>query len=131
MKIRISLINNPFSLCLMIATLVLLSPREVLAVEQIAGMWKHSAKPVLLRVDSVTHEMLVVEHNTNNSANGLTIIKQIEKIDNASDRWKAQMYNGYIDAFVPVELQLRTTRGYLSLFIFDSEGVEVLKVYRE
>lgn len=98
------------------------------AFDDISGLWRHSAKPVVLNLDLESGIVSVKSHNDNLEAAGLTIIRNIEKDLDAGFQWTAEMYNGYIDSYVPVKLLLKNNT---TLLVSDAQGTEVLKLYRD
>ena len=101
---------------------------SVLVAQDISGVWQHSAKPVLLNVDLASGLVKVKSHKNNKDSEGLTVIKNINKNAQHPQYWFGEMYNGYIQSYVPVELYLASTG---TLLVHDAKGLEVLKLYRQ
>jgi len=98
------------------------------AATTISGLWQHASKPALLAFNLETGLAIVKQHDENKDASGLTIIKNITEAAQQKDQWIGEMYNGYIDSYVPVIIKLS---GEETLLVYDSEGEEVLRLYRE
>ena len=98
------------------------------ALADISGVWKHAEKPALLNVDLVTGIASVKRHDNNKQAVGLTVIKDISKASDPEGQWVGQMYNGYENTYVAVNIVLADAA---TLLVYDNAGKEILKLVRQ
>lgn len=97
------------------------------AQDALSGLWQHAEKPAVLEFDLPAGLATIYEHKERQDATGLTIIKDISSYKHSAEQWTGHMYNGYIDAWVPVFLHLEEGA---RLVITDDEGNTVLTLIR-
>jgi len=101
---------------------------QVSANSHISGVWKHPEKPALIEFDLKSGLATVKQHDNNQSANGLTVIKDIKSIPETTHVWSGNMYNGYLDSYVVVTIKLIDDS---TIVVIDSKENEVLRLVRE
>ncbi len=101
---------------------------ELLAQSAIAGIWQHADKPASLTFDMQQGIATVHQHKNNPDAQGLTVIQQIKPHATIKQQWQGQMYNGYINQYVPVTLMLYSAK---KLVVQDEQAQIVLSLMRK
>ena len=112
---------------LVVCFFLLLSAFTSFSSTDIAGTWKHAEKPALLHIDLQTGLITVKSHDDNQNAAGLTVIKHLSKSTESEGVWYGEMYNGYLDKYVPVKISAPKAD---ILVIHDEKGSEVLSLLR-
>ena len=102
---------------------------QVSANSDISGVWKHPEKTSSYRVRFEKSGLATVkQHDNNQSANGLTVIKDIKSTPETTHVWSGNMYNGYLDSYVVVTIKLIDDS---TIVVIDSKENEVLRLVRE
>ncbi|MFC4701389.1 alpha/beta fold hydrolase [Glaciecola siphonariae] len=91
----------------------------------IQGKWHHATKPVVIEFDMDKNEAFVFSYD-GASSEGLNILKNIKQVPSESNQWQADMYDGYQDKYVTVNLV--NHKNELSIFTKDEQ--EVLRLSR-
>ena len=120
--------SSNFFMMLIVAMTFLACSLQVSASNDISGIWKHSAKPVLIEFDVESGLATVKQHDNNDSANGLTVIKDIKLVSGTTNVWSGNMYNGYIDTYVVVKVKLIDE---VTIIVIDNKDNEVLRLVRD
>jgi hypothetical protein len=91
----------------------------------IDGKWRHSIKPAIIEFNLGANTAVIFQHNEADSA-GFNLIKNISRLDNLSEQWVAEMYDGYQGKYVAVSI----VKAGNKLRIMTEDGVEVLVLVR-
>ena len=95
----------------------------------IAGTWKHSEKPAWIDIvfEAGRGTATILRHGENPEAEGLELLREIESLQGDRRRWRAAIYDGSSDRFVPVTLELDSSG---DLIVSRSQGGRVDEVLR-
>ncbi|MBF7074444.1 hypothetical protein ISG33_13640 [Glaciecola sp. MH2013] len=113
---------------LVVVTAIFVLTFQASANTDISGVWKHSDKPALIEFDLKSGLATVKQHDDNQSATGLTVIKDINSDSEIMHVWTGNMYNGYIDSYVAVTIKLIDNS---TIVVIDNKESEVLRLVRE
>ena len=94
----------------------------------ISGIWQHESKPALISINLEKGLATVKQHDDNVGSEGLTIIKSIKPLLGSNEVWSGEMFNGYIDSYVYVTINLIDVS---TIVVLDDSGKEVLRLVRE
>ena len=113
--------------CLSQLALLFLLISTVSAEISINGIWKHATKDVDILIDLDAGVATVSSHKDNPDAEGLTVIKSIERVCKRAPQWRGLMFNGYKDIYEGVSLELDAQN---KLSVTNENGEEVLALVR-